>query len=201
MQFQSFYFRFFLGLSLFLFITFTSLGQENRSIRIGASISVEDEENEQFGIIPSFGVFAIREFTPKSAVEVGVFFRTYQRSFFVNFTPPDGSSFSQSFTVSEGYLNFPVLYRFSTRFANFSLGPNVDVFSSWNQIDDGDIEVTSYSVSPRVKVGPLLKIGRNIPLKGTLVFEPELRLGIRSFFGETFIGIGVRIHQEMSLKK
>lgn len=180
----------------FLFIIQGSFGQEIKPSYVGVLLAGELQYRK---VEPNFGLFYEKQFTPKSGIELGVFYRTDKKQNSVSIED-SGVTIAEKITVRESYFNLPILYRYSTRFAAFSIGPTVDFFSGWKQIDKNIIEVKDYTRNPSVEVGALLKIGKEIPLKGRLLLEPELRMGFRSFaFPEGYIGMGVKLKRGLNL--
>ena len=190
---------FFLTICL-TFLIFNATAQENSRDRIGISLAGEFQ-GESFNL--NTGFIGYRNFTPKSGLELGVLFRTELDGFTFDFDEPNGGTYSEYISIREGFLNFPILYRFTTKFATFSIGPNVDAFTSWDQIGGNRVTVNSYDIDPSVQIGALFKISRVIPLKGTVAIEPEFRMGRRSLMeGEDiYFGFGVRVHQAIKLRK
>jgi hypothetical protein len=192
------FFKSFAVVVFFLFLFQASYAQETKSSYVGVLLAGELQYRK---VQPNLGLFYERKFTPKSGIELGVFYRTDRNRFFISI---DQSSINiaETITIRENYLNFQILYRYSTRFAAFSFGPTVDVFSGWNQIDENLIKVSDYTRNPRVEIGALLKVGKEIPLKGRLRLEPELRMGFRSFgFPEGYIGLGVKLKEMLSSRE
>jgi hypothetical protein len=181
------------SLCLFLFDS-TAFAQDIPRDRIGISLAGEFLGES---LNPNFGFFGYRNFTPKSGLEVGVLYRTEVDGFNFDFMEPNGSIYFEYVSMRKGFLNFPILYRFTTKFVTFSAGPNIDAFASWDQIGGNRVIVNSYSISPSVTVGPLIKISRVIPIKGSLALEPEFRMGQRSFSeaDDLYVGFGIRVHQ------
>ncbi|WP_111670074.1 hypothetical protein [Algoriphagus litoralis] len=153
----------------------------------------------QFGTFkPNLGLFYEKQFTARSGIELGLFYRTDINENFVSIDE-SGITISETITVRERYVNVPLLYRYSSRFAAFSVGPTVDFFSGWNQIDKNLIQVENYTRTPSVEIGALVKIGKEILLKETLILEPELRMGFRTFSSPVgYIGMGVKLKRRLS---
>jgi len=178
-----------------LFIIQGSFAQEIKPSYVGVLVAGEFQYGE---LEPNFGLFYEKQFTPKSGMEVGIFYRTDRKQNFVSIEE-SGVMIAETITVRESYINVPILYRYSSRFAVFSIGPTVDFFSGWTQIDKNLIQVEDYTRNPSVEVGALLKIGKEVPLKGTVILEPELRMGFRSFnFPEGYIGLGVKLKRGLN---
>lgn len=181
------------------FIFSKTMGQEERKDLVGLLFASEIKE---YSVNPELGFFWERKFTGRSGLETGIFYRTTTENLFLMVPVPGSGSYSESATVSYGYFTIPVLYRFSTRFVALSLGPNLDVFSNWNQLNSGLITIESLKISPMVNLGMLFKIGKEIPLKGTLILEPEIRFGLRTTFSySSFLGMGVKLKQQVNFRK
>lgn len=169
--------------------SFFSFAQEKKSDRFGILLAGESISQSFFPIV---GITYEHMFTRRSGMDVGLFYRLKKNEFLVSGYATGMPTF-YLLTVTEGYVNIPVLYRFDAGFAHFSFGPQIDIFTNWQQQKGENVEITSYRKTPRVDYGALLKIGREIPFKGSLIFEPELRIGMRPFeVGNPYIGIGLR---------
>lgn len=170
--------------------SFFSFAQEKKSDRFGILLAGESISQSFFPIV---GITYEHMFTRRSGMDVGLFYRLEKNEFLVSTYDPSGMPTFYLLKVTEGYINIPVLYRFDAGFAHFSFGPQIDIFTNWQQQKGETLEITSYRKTPRVDYGALLKIGREIPFKGSLIFEPELRIGMRPFeVGNPYIGIGLR---------
>ncbi len=186
------------GLFTFLlsfWVSFLAFSQEKKSDRLGILLAGEAISQSFFPIV---GITYEHMFTRKSGVDVGLFYRLEKNEFLVTGYDPFGMPSYYLLSVTEGYVNLPVLYRFDAGFAHFSFGPQIDIFTNWQQRKGETLEITSYNRTPRVDYGALLKIGREIPFKGSLIFEPELRIGMRPFvMGNPYIGIGLRFKKAL----
>lgn len=186
------------GLFIFLlsfWVSFLAFSQEKKSDRLGILLAGESISQSFFPIV---GITYEHMFSRKSGVEVGLFYRLEKNEFLVTGYDPLGMPSYYLLSVTEGYVNLPVLYRFDAGFAHFSFGPQIDIFTTWQQRKGETLEITSYKRTPRVEYGALLKIGREIPFKGSLIFEPELRIGMRPFeMGNPYIGIGLRFKKSL----
>lgn len=170
--------------------SFFSFAQEKKSDRFGILLAGESISQSFFPIV---GITYEHMFTRRSGMDVGLFYRLEKNEFLVSTYDPSGMPTFYLLKLTEGYINIPVLYRFDAGFAHFSFGPQIDIFTNWQQRKGETLEITSYRKTPRVDFGALLKIGREIPFKGSLIFEPELRIGMRPFeVGNPYIGIGLR---------
>ena len=190
--------RVFLFLSVFLGISEWAAAQEKQPDQIGVLLAGELEYGN---FNPTLGFFLEREFTPRSGAEVGLFFRTYHENYYLTIDY-EGYVTSENVGISEGYFTIPLLYRFSANFATFSIGPQLDIFSSWSQKNPAFISVDDYDRSPNVRIGSMIKVGKEIQFKESIIFEPELRFGVRSFgSGNLFLGLGLKMKQAIMLRK
>lgn len=180
--------------SIMFFHFSEAFSQEKVSDKMGILLAGQSME---YDFNPIAGITYERGLSKWGSLEFGLFYRTNQQDIYLTV---DGPNFSivELTRVSEGFLSIPVLYRISTRFAQISLGPQVEIFSTWGQRDKGEISLTDYSINPRVTFGPLLKIGKELKFKETLILEPEIRVGVRSFgFGDAYFGVGIRLKKEL----
>lgn len=188
----------FLFFSLVMVVSGQARAQEKNINHLGVLVAGEMEYGQ---VNPTVGFFYERKFTQRSGLETGLFFRTYQQDYFLTFNN-DGWITSETVKVAEGFFTIPVLYRFSTNFATFSLGPQVDIFSIWNQKNLENISIEAYDRTPKIMVGPLLKVGKEFRYKESVIFEPELRFGVRALgTGNIFLGLGLKLKQEVRFKK
>lgn len=154
----------------------------------------------EYDFNPVVGITYERGLSKWTSLEFGLFYRTNMKELYLSIDGPD-FSISEWSKVTQGFVSVPLLFRMSTRYAHFSIGPQLEIFSTWQQLAKGQITIEDYSIDPRVTLGPILKIGREIKFKETLILEPEIRLGVRSFgFGEGFFGLGLRLKKEVFKK-
>lgn len=145
----------------------------------------------------SIGAVFEKQFTQRSGIETGLYYRTGLRHSVVSFTDSTGP-YSYSSTVSERYFAIPILYKYYSRLVNFSVGPALDFYIGWKQKHKGSsVQIQSYDVNPKVKLGFLAKVSKPIPLKKPFLFnkpfilEPEIRFGSVQTLDEANIGIGL----------
>lgn len=179
----------------FLILNFSvAHGQEKISDKMGVLLAGQKLE---YDFNPVVGITYERGLSKWSSLEFGLFYRTNLKDLYLSVNGPN-FSITESSRISEGFVSIPFLFRMSNRYVHFSLGPQMEIFSIWQQLAKGQITIDDYSINPRVTLGPLLKLGREIKFKETLILEPEIRLGVRSFgFGEGFFGLGLRLKKEV----
>lgn len=164
--------------------------------KVGANLIAEFSDDVR-GIAPSFGILIDHKVTPKSGIESGLYFRTYQTSGYVHVITVDGN-FYNFFDVNEQYLTLPILYKFHNKIVNISAGPTFDFFIGWNQVSgEQDVEITDYSVDPKFNIGMMLKVSKNIALAERFSLEPEFRFNQVFSSSKTFGGFGVALKYEL----
>ena len=194
MSFSSFLKSSFLLFSVVLVSFSQAFSQEKVSDKMGILLAGQSME---YDFNPIAGITYERGLSRRGSLEFGLFYRTNQQDIYLSIDVPN-FSIGEWTRVSEGFVSIPILYRISNRFAQISLGPQVEIFSTWGQREKGEISLTNYTINPAVTFGPLLKFGKELKFKETLILEPEIRLGIRSFgFGEGFFGLGLRLKKEV----
>ena len=194
MSFSSFLKSSFLLFSVVLVSFSQAFSQEKVSDKMGILLAGQSME---YDFNPIAGITYERGLSKRGSLEFGLFYRTNQQDIYLSIDVPN-FSIGEWTRVSEGFVSIPVLYRISTRFVQVSLGSQVEIFSTWGQRDKGEISLTDYSINPGVTFGPLLKFGKELKFKETLILEPEIRVGIRSFgFGDAYFGLGLRLKKEL----
>ena len=126
---------------------------------------------------PSVGLTFEKQFLKHSGFETGLFYRTSKLNGVITYIDASGF-YSYSFAISERYLTVPILYKYYSKFLNFSVGPTVDFYLGWKQKNNGSsAQISNLEVDPKVNVGFLIKAGKMIPLSKQFLLEPELRFG------------------------
>ena len=165
-------------LILLILSVFVYNAEAQQQTRIGINLLIEKSDAEyDFG--PGIGLSIERQLTKRSGIESGLYYRTSERSLYTSF-----SSFSQPnmlsvlyVDISERYLSLPILYKFHSRIVNFAVGPTMDYFVGWNQVNGtSQVEVEEYSISPDLSFGAMLKLSKAIKLGERATLEPEVRL-------------------------
>ena len=194
MSFSSFLKSSFLLFSVVLVSFSQAFSQEKVSDKMGILLAGQSME---YDFNPIAGITYERGLSKRGSLEFGLFYRTNQQDIYLSIDGPN-FSISEWSRVSEGFVSIPVLYRISTRFVQVSLGSQVEIFSTWGQRDKGEISLTDYSINPAVTFGPLLKFGKELKFKETLILEPEIRVVVRYFgFGDAYFGLGLRLKKEL----
>jgi hypothetical protein len=136
---------------------------------------------------PSVGLTFEKQFLKHSGFETGVFYRTEKLSGVTYYL-----SNSYPFAFSMRFLTVPILYKYYSKFLNFSAGPIVDYYLGWEEKYTGSVaHTTNVQVGRKVNFGFLVKAGKMIPLSKQFFVEPELRFGSVYKFDEINLGIGI----------
>ncbi len=138
-------------------------------------------------VVAGGGITLERQFTKHSGIETGIYYRSHKRDWFV-ITNTDMFNYS----VAERYVSIPLLYKYYSRFFNFSIGASFDCFAGWKQKSGtAGLTVNNYSVSPAIAVGVLTKVSKRIHINDQFFLEPELRFNPNISTETVYIGIGM----------
>lgn len=140
---------------------------------------------------PSVGLTFEKQFLEHMGFETGLYYRTSKLSGDITYIDESGF-YSNSFVVSLRYLTVPVLYKYYSKFLNFSAGPTLDFYLGWKQKNNGSTaQINNLEAGRKVNVGFLVKAGKMIPLSKQFLLEPELRFGSVQKFNDITLGIGI----------
>ena len=132
-----------------------------------------------------------KQFRKHSGAETGLYYRTQRLVGIVSYTDSLSSN-SYSFTISSKYLSVPLLYKYYSKFLNFSAGPTLDFYVGWKQKNDASgLKIQSHTVTPKISIGYLAKVSRIFNLNRRFIVEPEIRIGSDQIFSEAIVGIGI----------
>ncbi len=172
-----------------LAICFQANAQQQTKIGINLLIEKSDAEYN-FG--PALGLTIERQMTKRSGIESGLYYRTAERSLYLAFNSQPNALSILYLEISERFLSLPILYKFHSKVLNFAVGPTVDYFVGWNQLNGiGQIEIEDYSISPDLSFGAMVKLSKTIKLGEKYSLEPEVRLNPNITYGTVFFGFGV----------
>jgi len=126
-----------------------------------------------------------------SGGETGIYYHSKYSTNITSYTDASGSH-SYSSTVARRYLTVPVLYKYYSKRINFSVGPSFDFYLGWKQKEDGSpVQIQSFTVNPKVRIGFLTKVSRSIPVSEKFIIEPELRFGSVQTIDQANVGLGI----------
>jgi hypothetical protein len=171
---------------LMLSASYNSVGQKAKHVGLTATL-----ETSTSAFKPGVGLQYEQQFTRRSGLETGLFYRNYQQGLFV--TISDGTnSVSSSINVSESHLSIPALYKFHTKIVNISAGPTFEFFMGWRQTNrDPVIRLDGYSMQHAFNIGVLTKLSKDIRLNERFILEPEVRLNPIVTNDRAYLGFGI----------
>ena len=141
---------------------------------------------------PSPGISFETQLGKHSGIETGIYYRTDITHGITTYSDGAGTRL-YPFTIAHRYFNLPMLYKFYSRFLNFSAGPTLDLFTGWKQKKDTmPAPVTGFEVNPRLDLGFLIKAGKAILLNNRIIIEPEIRYAYLRDFGGLGVGVAVK---------
>lgn len=179
----------FLGIVLFSSASFSQEKFE-RHTEIGLAFTM-DAPDGYYTWRPGLGVGLLRRLTKRSGFETGLYYRNYEVVTSARLDLGDGLGPQTFFArLNERNLMIPLLYRFQNRWIHLSLGPTFDFYMGWKQTKDLGLQVNSYSRTPSIDMGAMVKVGVPIELSDKLKILPELRLNPTFQYYRIYGGVG-----------
>ena len=118
---QSFFY-----LSIFFLFFNPGLNEQEKSVQIGGKFINELLFGNHYA--PGFGAQVVYRIGKRSGIESGLYYKIRPNSFL--YYPPISTTFYH-IHISEKNILFPMLYRFDSRFLNFTVGPVLEYFIGW----------------------------------------------------------------------
>jgi hypothetical protein len=175
---------------LFLFSTITLYSQKQEFIGIGINSEMKSGANLQTGFAFSYE----NQLSKHNGFEVEL----NQRSQDQYLTVPVGDGTYQSSHIKEDYLTLPILYKFYSNIVNVSTGVAFDYFVGWKDLTKlGNVELTSYSIDPKLYVGWVFKVGKTIKLSPKFILEPEIQFNPIFDYGYSYSGASVKLKYKL----
>ena len=142
---------------------------------------------------PSPGISFETQLRKHSGAETGLYYRTSIIKGRVSYTDSTGTRTYQ-FTVARRYINLPLLYKFYSKVLNFSAGATFDLYTGWKQKrDELPIPVQSFTESPKLKLGFLVKVSKAFSASSRIIVEPEIRFAAIQGFEPNALGVGLAV--------
>ncbi len=165
--------------------------QAQKIVRVGANFNAE-VSNGHYGTAGFGGSYEMK-LNKHGGFETGIYYRTYKADigFFI------GPDYFPA-TVAERHLSIPILYKFYSKFVNFSIGPSFDFYVGF--ADKSKIKffkIDDYSINPSFNVGILGKLSKNIKLSEKFVLEPELRINPILTANRAYGGAGISLKYKL----
>jgi len=178
---------------LFVFVSLiaaSALSQNQQYV----GISLNPEFKDFNSLVLSYGVTYENQLSKHSGFEIDL----NQRRQDQYLTVPIGDGTYQSSHIKEDYLNLPILYKFYSDIVNLSTGITFDYFVGWKDISKfGSIEITGYTVNPKLYIGWAFKVGKTIPLSNKFYLEPEIQFNPIFKYGYSYYGGALKLKYKL----
>lgn len=177
---------------LFLLTTVTLYSQKQQYISVGINSEIHSGDNMRIG----FGVSYENQLSKHHGFELGLNYRSKIESNY--FTISTLGIVNQLANIREDYLSLPILYKFYSNIVNVSTGVSFDYFVGWKDLTKhGNVELTSYSVDPKLYVGWAFKIGKTIKLSPKFILEPEIQFNPIFDYGYSYYGAFIKLKYKL----
>jgi len=142
---------------------------------------------------PGLGLMIEHQFTRKSGIETGLYYRNYSRSNTYLFENSTGTGLvPYTLLLVERFISFPILYKFYSRLVNVSAGLSFDFYTGFRHKNKSpQITVTDYNIDPNMGIGFQLKMSKPIRIDEKLILEHELRFNPVITYNRSYAGIGI----------
>lgn len=179
-------------ITIFLFATVVLYSQKKQLI----GISVNSEVHSAGGMRVGFGVSFESQLSKHHGFELGLNYRNkIEGSYLIS---PVSGAINQLIDIREDYLSLPVLYKYYSNIVNISTGLTFDYFVAWKDISKFDnIELTSYTINPKLYVGWAFKVSKTIPLSSKLYLEPEIQFNPIFKYSYSYYGGSVKLKYKL----
>lgn len=178
---------------LVVFLCFSiSLASAQKQAYLGVSLNGDMKYGEK--IFSGYGLFYEYRFSTHHAVHIGL----NQRSEDLFFTQQTYDGSYTTVHMQLDYLSMPVLYKFYSKIVNLSAGVTLDYFASWKDLSkDPNIETSSFTVTPRLGTGIMLRVGKSIPISEKIEFEPELYFNPGLTNSSNYSGLSMKLKYKL----
>jgi hypothetical protein len=177
---------------LFLLTTVSLYSQKQQYIGIGINSEIHSGDNMRIGC----GVSYENQLSKHHGFELGVMYRSKLFRYYQ--TLPSTMIDNQSTDIREDYLSLPIMYKFYSNILNVSTGVSFDYFVGWDDLTkSSNIELTSYSVDPKLYIGWVFKVGKTIKLSPKFILEPEIQFNPIFDYGYSYYGVSVKLKYKL----
>ncbi len=168
------------------------IAQKQEFIGISLNSEIPSGDNIKAG----FGVLYENQLSKHHGFELGLNYRSKIESNY--FTIPASGIVNQLADIREDYLSLPISYKFYSNIVNLSTGISFDYFVGWKDLTKfGNVELTSYSVDPKLYVGWIFKVGKTIKLSSKFILEPEIQLNPIFDYGYSYYGAFIKLKYKL----
>jgi hypothetical protein len=177
-------------ITLFLFTSMSMIAQKQEFIGVGINSEIMNSAIMRTGFTLSYE----NQLFKHCGFEVEL----NQRSQDQYLTIPIGNGTYQSSHIKEDYLNLPILYKFYSDIVNLSTGITFDYFVGWKDLTKfGSVELSSYSVDPKLYVGWVFKVSKTIMLSPKFILEPEIQFNPIFKYGDSYTGASLKLKYKL----
>ena len=162
---------------------------------VGIGINTEFKSNSI--MTPGFGISYENQIATHHGVEINLNYRSARLE--LRYTNVEQGANNLLFNVRENYLSIPVSYKIYSNIVNLSAGLTFDYFVNadiWTT-EDTSIEVTDYTINPKMYMGCIFKIGKSFRLSDKLFIEPELYMNPIFKFNYTYYGASAKFKYKL----
>jgi hypothetical protein len=157
---------------------------------VGINLNTEFSSNENWRL--GTGLTFDHQLTQHIGYETGIFYKNDKIPIELIM---DGSIYNKE--IVQDYLFFPVLFKYYSKFLNYSAGAQFDYFVGWHESKSSNYyenwKITSVDVAPKFEVGLLFKISKMIKITDNILIEPECKYLIFIKSEQADFGIGVNL--------
>lgn len=183
---------FYIFLSPIFFFTTEIFGQK-KTFEVGGKLI--NELTFYNGFAPGIGAQVIYRMSNKSGIESGLYYKIRPISF--HSFPPNSTTFYQV-EVSERNLLFPVLYRFDSRYVNFTIGPVLEYFLGWKfRPHQSEVVIKDY-ITESFELIATASISKKFNLKNNWIIEPEFRFSAFVPNGDGGYGLNLSFRKKLN---
>ncbi len=178
-------------ISVIILVSFSGIYGQKGSFQLGGKLINELTFDNQYA--PGIGAQAIYRFGGKSGIETGLYYKIRPNVF--PFIPP--FSYYYHIEIEERNILLPLLYRFDSRFLNFTIGPVLKYFIGWKvRRNESGVVIKDYTTD-RFELISTASISRNFKLTPTWIFEPEIRFSAFVPNGDGGWGLNFSIRKKL----
>lgn len=168
----------------------TSASAQKRSVEIG--VKIINELTFANGYAPGAGIPIVYRFGKHGGIESGCYYKIRPSHPFL--ISDYGALLKE--TLTERTLIIPLLYRYDSKFINFSVGAAVEFLIGWRMSTTDYYSITTYT-SRNPELISTASISKTFPLSSSLVFEPEIRFSAFVPNGDGSWGLNLSVRKKI----
>ena len=186
----------FLLIAFFFFESLAAQGKK-QSFETGLQAFLDRDFDNNGQISFYKGLQGIYRYAGNSAVELSITHSSSKREVGYFVYDQYGMPLVGLITVRDHYVLTSLLYRKNFKHTALSIGPLIDFYAGWQQIDKDGYRVSDVHRSPSVIPNLFLKVSQEIELKNGFILEPDFRLRYELIQqGLLYTGLGVSMRKK-----